>query len=335
MDGLRTMEAQNSRIAIRLLPSMADFAFLMPILFLFGRMDGMKNLLGDGDTGWHIRTGEWIAANHVVPMRDMFSYSKPEGVWYAWEWASDLLFAWLNMKGGLAAVALAAILIISITFLLLFRLVRRQSNAIVAILVTMCAAASSSIHWLARPHLFTLLFLVLFYGALERVRQGQTKYLWFLPLGAILWTNLHGGFVAGIAMVGAYGLAELLQMALASDAETRRQARPQAVRYFVCALACLAASLVNPYTYHLHVHVFQYLRDPYAAEHIIEFSSINFHHPMAIFFETLLLLGAAATFRSFRRRTYVEGLLILVTGHGALLSARNIPLFTIVAARLY
>ncbi len=169
------MEARDSRFAIRLLPSMTDFAFLMPILYLFGRMDGMQTLLSDCDTGWHIRTGQWIANNHMVPMRDLFSYSKPDGVWYAWEWISDLLFAWLNAHGGLAAVALLAILIISITFTIVFRLARRKSNAIVAILITMVAAAASSIHWLARPHLFTLLFLALFYArwsAFARVKRS-------------------------------------------------------------------------------------------------------------------------------------------------------------------
>ena len=39
----------------------------------------------------------------------------------------------------------------------------------------MIAAAAFSVHWLARPHLFTLLFLVLFYGALEHVREGRTR----------------------------------------------------------------------------------------------------------------------------------------------------------------
>jgi len=29
------MEAQKSKFAIKILPSMADFAFLMPLLFLF------------------------------------------------------------------------------------------------------------------------------------------------------------------------------------------------------------------------------------------------------------------------------------------------------------
>ena len=57
------MESPRSQFVLKLLPSFADFAFLMPIVFLFARMDGVKTLLADCDTGWHIRTGEWILAN--------------------------------------------------------------------------------------------------------------------------------------------------------------------------------------------------------------------------------------------------------------------------------
>jgi len=110
------------------------------------------------------------------------------------------------------AVVLFSILLIAVTFLLLFRLARRKSNAIVALVVTMAAAAASSVHWLARPHLITLLFMVLFCGALERVRDGRTRlagvpYLALLPGATILWTNLHGGFFVGILTIAAYAAA--------------------------------------------------------------------------------------------------------------------------------
>src|SRR5664280_1838749 len=152
------MEDRRSQFAVKLLPSLTDFAFLMPIVFLFSRMEGVKTLLSDCDTGWHIRTGEWIVANLRVPARDIFSFSRAGDPWYAWEWLSDVLFAWLNSRGGLAAVVLFSILLIAFTFMLVFRLARRKSNAMVALAVTMVAAAASSVHWLARPHLFTLLF---------------------------------------------------------------------------------------------------------------------------------------------------------------------------------
>ncbi|MGB7720214.1 MAG: hypothetical protein WBL65_09960 [Bryobacteraceae bacterium] len=331
------MEAQRSQFAVKLLPSLADFAFLMPIVFLFGRMDGVKTLLADCDTGWHIRTGEWIVANHGVPARDLFSFSRAGDPWYAWEWLSDVVFAWLNRGGGLAAVVLFSILLIAVTSMLLFRLARRKSNAIVALAVTMVAAAASSVHWLARPHLFTLLFVVLFYGALERVRDGRTRvagvpYLALLPVATILWTNLHGGFFVGILLIALYGAGELLKTAFSADGEERGQAVRRAGRYFLCALACLAASLANPYFYRLHVHVWKYVSDPYQSQHIMEFLTLSFHHPAAIFLESMLILSAAAAFWYVSQGRFTEQLLMLVWGHAALLAARNIPIFMIVAA---
>lgn len=316
---------------------MADFAFLMPIIFLFGRMEGLKTLLSDCDTGWHIRTGEWILAHGGVPTHDIFSYSKPDGAWFAWEWLSDVIWASLNAHGGLATVACFAIFLVAATFALLFHLARRKSNAIVALVITMLAATASSVHWLARPHLFTLFFVVLFYGALERVRDGQTTiagvpYLAVLPLATILWTNLHGGFFVGILMVAVYGAGELLKVAFSADAEDRRPALGRALAYFISAALCLAGSLVNPYTYHLHAHVAQYLADPYSAQHIIEFLSVSFHHPLAIFFEAMLLLAALSGLWYAASGNFTQPLLLLLWAHGALLSARNIPIFMLVAA---
>src|ERR1700740_2639832 len=119
------MDTRRPPFALKLLPSFADFAFLMPIAFLFGRMDGTKTLLGDCDTGWHIRTGEWILANHHAPAQDIFSFFKPREPWFAWEWLSDIVLAGLNNLGGLQAVVLFSVLLISVTFTGLYFLVRR------------------------------------------------------------------------------------------------------------------------------------------------------------------------------------------------------------------
>jgi hypothetical protein len=331
------MENKGSQFAIKWLPSLTDFAFLMPIVLLFGRLGGVQTLLADCDTGWHIRTGEWIVSNHVVPTHDMFSFSKPDGVWFAWEWLSDVIFAGLNGMWGLRGIVLLSVLLLSATFTALFLLVRRRANPVTAIVVTAVAAVASSIHWLGRPHLFTLLFVILFYAALERVREGQTRwgrvpYLALLPVATILWTNLHGGFFVGMALVGAYGAGELARMALTANPQERGPAWQRAKRYFACAAACLAASLINPYTYHLHLHVIQYLRDPFIQQHITEFLTLSFHHPSAIFFEIMLLLAAVSVFWYARQGQYTESLLLLAFGHLGLVGARNIPIFVMVAA---
>jgi hypothetical protein len=331
------MEARQSKFAIKVLPSLTDFAFLMPIVFLFGRMEGVKTLFADCDTGWHIRTGEWIIAHGWVPFRDVFSFSKAGEPWFAWEWLTDVIFARITGFGGLQALVLFSLLMLSVTFTALFLLVRRKANAVIAVGVTMLAAAASSIHWLARPHLFTLFFLVVFYAALEQVREGRTRIagvpiLAALPAITILWTNLHGGFFTGTLMIGAYGAAEILQSLFSPDAGDRGPALRKARAYLVSAGACLAASLINPYTYHLHVHMASYLRDPWNSQHIMEFLSPTFHHPTAIFFEGMLLLAAATAAWNVRHGRFTEPILMLVWAHGALLAARNIPIFMIAAA---
>jgi hypothetical protein len=333
------MEAQRSQFAIKFLPSLTDFAFLLPIAFLFGRMDGVQTLLSDCDTGWHIRTGDWMVANRLIPTHDVFSFSKPNGVWFAWEWLTDLVFSGLNHVGGLRAVVLLSLLLLCATFTLLFRLAMRHSNCVVAIVITIFAVASSSVHWLARPHLFTLLFMVLFSFVRERVRGGRTRvagipYFVFLPVATLIWTNLHGGFIVGILMVAVYGTGEVLTMVFSADPGAQRPAAQRTAAWFGTALACLAASLVNPYGWRLHVHLFEYLRDPYASQHIAEFFSLSFHHPAAIFFEALLLLSAASVFWYGSQGRFTESLLLLVFAHAGLLAARNIPLFAIVATPL-
>jgi len=315
------------------MPSLADAAFLMPALFLFLRLDGARFLLGDGDTGWHIRTGEWILAHQRAPDRDLFSFTKAGEPWYAWEWLWDVIFAWLHSHAGMAAVVLASLAVISLGGALLYRLARAQSgDVLLSIGVTFLALAASSIHWLARPHLFTLLFAIVFYGLLEQVREGRRRLLWWLPPLTILWTNLHGGFFVGILLIGAYAAGELAAGLLSPDAAERRASLLRVRPYLLCAAGCLLASFVNPYAWRLHAHILRYLTDSYHFNNISEFLSLNFHHPAAIYFEVLLAAGAGAAFWCLHRRRYAHAILLFGWGHLALIAARNIPIFAILAA---
>jgi hypothetical protein len=319
--------------ALRLMPSLADFAFLAPPAFLFLRMNGARALLADGDTGWHIRTGEWILANGRVPDRDLFSFTRPGESWFAWEWLWDVLFAWLHRHAGMEAVVLACILVLSATFALLFRLAwRAGGNVLVAAALTMVAAAGSSIHWLARPHLFTLLFLVLFYSQLEKARQGQPLRLIALPALMLLWTNLHGGFFVGLLMIAAYAAGELAEALVRPGPEERRAALARSVPYLAAGAACVLATFANPYSWRLHAHLARYLRESYHFRNIEEFLSVSFQHPLAVYFEPLLLLGMAAGLWHLCRGRLTYAILIAGWTHLGLMSARNLPLFLIVAA---
>ncbi|HLN02342.1 MAG TPA: hypothetical protein VK335_23845 [Bryobacteraceae bacterium] len=323
------MVASKPHFFVRLLPSLTDVAFLMPLAFLFLRMGGAAGMLGDGDTGWHVKTGEWILANRRIPNQDIFSYTKAGQPWFAWEWLWDLSFGWLHQHAGMAAVILTSILVLCCTSALLFRLVRREcGNALLAISIMFLVTGASAIHWLARPHLFTLLFAVIFYSLLERVNEGHIRLLWWLPALMLVWTNLHGGFFVGLILVGAYAGGELLRALF----EARIEAARRAIPYLLAGAGCLLATFVNPYSYHLHAHIFEYLTDRYQYRNIVEFQSFNFHHPVTVFFEPMLLLGLAAVIWSLARRDYVHALLVAGWAHLALVAVRNTPIFMMVAS---
>ncbi len=224
-----------ARALFHWMPSLTDVAFVIPLLFLFSRLDGVRTMLGDGDTGWHILTGQWILANHRIPHEDIFSFTMPGQPWFAWEWLWDVTFAWVHAHGGLGSVVAVNMVIVCLTFALLYRLVlRRCGNPLVAVSLTALAAAGSSIHWLARPHLFTALFMVIFLAILDRVHAGRKRLLWLLPAIMIPWTNLHGGFFIGIILVGTYAGGELLGALFANnraDAGDGRESVPALYLY--------------------------------------------------------------------------------------------------------
>ena len=74
------------------IPSLSDFFFVAVTLWLFSMGLGWKQLLLDGDTGWHIRTGDYIISHGAVPHVDLFSWSMPGADWFAWEWLTDIIY---------------------------------------------------------------------------------------------------------------------------------------------------------------------------------------------------------------------------------------------------
>src|SRR5216684_1936776 len=328
--------AEGPRLAvgawISLIPSLSDLASLTPILVLFWCTSGVGWLLTDSDTGWHIRAGEWILKNGRVPATDLFSFTKADQPWFAWEWLSDVLMAVVHGHSGLAGIVLICLLLLGATSVCVYKSTLEESgHRVIAIVLTGLAMATGTIHWLARPHLVTPLFAVVFCWVLSRVerRANNEGLLSVLPPLTILWVNLHGGFFVGLVLLITYAIGAAAGELLHG---TRQNALVRARKYLLTAGACAIASLVNPYGYRLHVHVAQYLGASFYLQRISEFQSIDFHSFTAAYFETLLGLAIAAAGWHLAAERWVHVLLLLSWSHLALFSVRNIPIFAVVSA---
>lgn len=315
-----------------LVPSMSDLAFLMPTLVLFWCTTGVPWLVTDSDTGWHIRTGEWILKNGRIPVTDLFSFTKSGERWFAWEWLADVSMAAVHGHLGLSGIVLLSLLVLGATSLWVYRsAVEESEHRLIAILLTGLAMAASTIHWLARPHLVTPLFATAFCWVLNRTKKrvNHDWLLLLLPALTTLWVNLHGGFFVGIILLMTYGLGTAAEeLVYGTGSNTWARAR----KYVLTAGACAVLSLVNPYGYRLHVHVAQYLGSSFYLQRISEFQSADFHTFSAAYFETLLMLAIAAAVWHLGKGRLVHVLLLLSWAHLALFSVRNIPIFAVVSA---
>jgi hypothetical protein len=326
--------AAGRGIARMLTPSFSDFFFIALILWLFVYgPSGWESLLGDGDTGWHIRTGQYILEHHTVPTQDLFSFSRPSAPWFAWEWLTDVTYALEFQLGGLKAIVLTAAGMIALYAIVVLRYTLwRGAHALVAAFTTLLAVGGSSMHFLARPHLFTLLLLPVCLWVVEADRRKNTRWLWALVPVTALWTNLHGGFAVFLACLGLLLLALALEAAFVP--QTREARWTQIRRYSALLAACSLASLVNPYGIQLHVHIVEYLRADWIKNMVQEFQAPTFRDEGQLQFEVLLLAGLVAIGFLLRRRLYPEALWMLFLAHSSLLSVRHAPLYSAVAAPL-
>ncbi len=171
-------------------PSHSDLFFLFHRLDVSGESGWLAGLLQDSDTVLHTRTGQHILETASVPTHDLFSFTKPGDVWFAYEWLAEAAYGWLfNLAGFKGIVLLAGMLIALYITVLLKHTMWKGANGMIALVVMLLTATATSIHFLARPHLFTLLFLAIavwvldYKGATEDVCSGcWSRSLHFGPI---------------------------------------------------------------------------------------------------------------------------------------------------------
>lgn len=315
-----------------LVPSAADLIFILIVGTMCCTVIATR-LLGDAGIGWHIRSGELILSTRSVPRTDPFSASMAGQRWYAWEWMYDAVIAVVHQRLGLNGVVFFSSTIIALTFALLFRLLLRCRTSLpLALFFLILSLSVSSIHFLARPHLVSWLFTLLWFQILdsseaEAYSTGQRKLFW-LPVIMLFWANLHGGFLLGFALLGAYLLSALIDF-FRGDPASRQHEKGSLVKLGTVTVLSLVASLVNPYGFNLYVHLYRYLSDRWLMKHINEFLPPNFHGAPQLCFAAMLLL-TILTLALARARVHLSHLFVIMLAVASgLYASRNLPVASI------
>src|SRR6516225_8842509 len=144
------------------LPSGADVVFLVAALVVFQAARG--RMLSDPGLGWHLRNVDAMLAEGGWLTADPFSQSRNGNParWYTNQWLGELPF-WLGERwAGMEGIAAVATVILAFTLRCVYTALLRDGLPwpLAAAWVSV-AAVGTNCSWIARPNLFTMLFVFL------------------------------------------------------------------------------------------------------------------------------------------------------------------------------
>lgn len=284
----------------------------------------------DTDTYWHLAAGEWQVQNRAVLMQDVFSSTRFSEPWVNHSWLSQYLIYGAYAAAGDLGLALftAVIAVVGMAFVW----AQCEADPIIAALTVVLASASAAIFWSARPQMLSFLFssIVLYLLWLYEVRQIDR--LWLVPLLMMIWANVHAGFAIGFVLLVLFTIGTGLNWLISGlDVEEPLTFR-RVLRPVVIGLVSAFAVSLNPYGPRMLLYPFQTVSIEALQQFIQEWAVPNFRSPQVWPF-VWLLLGTFAVSSLSSARTRLTNLVMLVgTAYLALMSARNIAVFSIVAA---
>lgn len=302
-----------------LIPRLGEIFFIAIFAAVIGLGPRMMNI--DGDLGRHITLGKYILEARDIPTEDIFSFTKTGDPLTPHEWLSDLLFAMINKAAGLNGVVWLAALVIAGSLWLVYKYSLNLSNmSLIALLGGILGAAASSLHWLTRPHIFTILLAALWTGELEKMRLGIRKSWLIFPVLMLIWVNLHGAFIAGLLIWACYFVGMLLDQQISLNKNRA---------FFWIGISSILVSLINPDGFGIWKTGFGFLGNQYLVSHTAEYLPPDFQQPafwpfLILIFSSILVLGLSKKRIAFPHLLLVGGWTVM-----ALYSARNIPLYVV------
>jgi len=289
--------------------------------------NGPRILNFDGDLPRHLLNGNIILQTRQISTTDIFSFRTVGFPSIPHEWLSQVILAGIYDLLGLNGIVLITALIIMLTWAIVFRDAMYRSNGLFASLIfTVLAMGAMQIHVLPRPHIFTYLLTSIWIYILERFDGEKKRAIWALPLVMLLWVNIHGMFVIGIAILAIYIVGDFLDHPSKTWFSLKRTKM-----FLISGGLCFAVTFLSPSGFHIWGAIASLGSNSYITSQIPEYQSANFHMPETWLYIIILLFTIIGFARAGQKNSWIHILLIITFTGISLYTSRMIPLFAIVA----
>jgi hypothetical protein len=312
-------------IANYLLPRMRDILFLL--IFAAALAAGWRTLNSDGDLPRHLLMGQVIIQTHSVPQTELFSYVYAGRPYVAHEWLADVIYYLSYQALGLKGVVFLTAILISFTFFVLYSaLAADHEERFLMILIILWGTAITFLHWIARPHLFTMLFLAIWLVLADHISRGKKLNFWILPAIMLLWGNIHGEFIAGFLVLIAYMAGWSWDFLFDRQSADKTVIKNLAGTFIIS----FVASIINPFGFRTWTTVLSYMGNRQLMSTIGETKPPDFTNPSFLIVFLMIILSILVL--AFRKNKIQSGHAFLLTGFTALtlLSGRSVHVYGVV-----
>ncbi|MEO8273731.1 MAG: hypothetical protein ABI620_06670, partial [Chloroflexota bacterium] len=299
------------------------------------------------DLAYQLRAGAEILAGGGIPAVDTWTFTVPGTPWLDQQWGAQVLLAAVYQAAGWTGLAILRATLVGLTFGLTFAALRISwsvassraggssiaSSARTATLIVLGSFAVAAPALALRPQLFAIpLFAATVLILAERA--SHPRRLWFIPLIALAWANLHGSFPLVVVLIALAWVDEVALLRMPVPAGHARLALPRRLLgstgiALIAAISALA-TLITPFGIDAWRYIEDLARNREITSAVSEWRPPTPLEPSgAVFYLSLVVvLGVIAyRIRSDRGRTppqfvapiltvVVFGALGVVTGRG-------------------
>lgn len=200
------------------------------------------------DLWGHVRFGLDALQNGYIARTDPYSYITAGGPWINHEVLAELAMGLAYSLLGPLGLNLLRMAVGITTLAMIWTALRRRGVTVVVTAgLTAVVIFAAAIHLIQmRPHLFTLLFFTLMIIILGKAERHGSRLLWLLVPVFWVWINTHGGVLAGLGIIGIWGIIRLFQIGTQRNTPSRVRLR-EGIHLVMPLLASLAITLITPY----------------------------------------------------------------------------------------
>ena len=282
--------------------------------------------VADPDIWGHVKFGQDILNSGEIADRDPYSYLTDGQVWINHEWLTEVIFAAVYALGGSTALILMKASLTLLTLgIIYWYLMRHGVTALRGGIVIMFTLhlVSPAVRFL-RPHIFTYVLFVITLLLLDRADRGRLRWLWGIPIVFVLWVNIHGGFLAGLANVTVWSFVRIVDVLYRARRYGSKISTAD-LAFAASAIAAGIATLLNPYGVALFHFLIQ--SETFIRPEIPEWQPIRIMSPYGVMYLTLLAMAVAGCLYSRKERSPGSMAVLCCMALAPLLAYRHGPLF--------